>query len=214
MELGNKPLLELSSPECRHHCSALHGVELTLERGEAVAVSGPPGTGKTMLLRMAAGLEPLVEGRRSCRAERIGFVFQTGGLVSNLSIHENISLPLTYRRYSVRDAHRRTDRMIERFGLEALQHERPAQLSAEERRLCQLARAAALNVDLLLLDELFLRLSAASVALADDWLEMTREEAGTAVLMVSLLESSIRPRADRWIELEAHAPYSDSDGGS
>ena len=135
---------------------------------KTLAVIGPSGGGKSTLLRLVGGLlQPtsgeirlngipipktvsgLLEYRRA-----IGFVFQQKGLFSHLSARENIVLPLVaVHGWTQRDAERRADALLERFGLAEHGDKRPAELSGGQQQRAAIARAAAPRPKLLLLDE-------------------------------------------------------------
>ena len=136
---------------------ALRGVDLTVERGEMVAIMGPSGCGKTTLLNCLSGLDEFDEGevfiegtdirkmgdrrRTAYRAARMGFVFQTYNLLPVITAVENVELPLLVSGVSPGDARRRALAALERVGLENRSHHRPAELSGGQRQRVTIARS-------------------------------------------------------------------------
>jgi putative ABC transport system ATP-binding protein len=136
---------------------ALRGVDLSVRRGEMVAVMGPSGCGKTTLLNCLSGLDTPDEGqiaiegvslsgmsdheRTAYRAERMGFVFQFYNLLPVLSAVENVELPLLVSGVRLREARKRALETLEQVGLAPRAHHRPAELSGGERQRTTIARA-------------------------------------------------------------------------
>jgi len=148
---------------------ALRGVDLTIARGEFVAIMGPSGCGKTTLLNCLAGIEELdagevwVEGkllsslsdaeRTAYRAQRMGFVFQAYNLLPILNAVENVELPLLVNGVSGREARRRAMEALEAVGLAHRARHRPAQLSGGQQQRVAIARALVNNPALIFADE-------------------------------------------------------------
>ena len=136
---------------------ALRGVDLTLERGEMVAVMGPSGCGKTTLLNCLSGLDGIdsgdvvIEGvslsamsdrtRTDYRAHRMGFVFQYYNLMPVLTAVENVELPLLVARVGAAEARRRALEALELVGLPDRGHHVPDELSGGQRQRVTIARA-------------------------------------------------------------------------
>ena len=133
-----------------------------------LAIIGPSGGGKSTLLRIIGGLLPPSSGTLAINGEelpkeeeelqryrkKLGFVFQQGGLFRHLSARENIVLPLTkVHGYSEPEAGKRADELLERFGLGADGHKKPAALSGGQQQRVAIARAIAAKPGILLLDE-------------------------------------------------------------
>ena len=143
----------------------LHGVDLSVARGERVALLGPSGSGKTSLLRAVAGLQPLTSGAirvdgtdvTQALPERRGTVYmhQTPSLFAHLSVVDNVGFPLEVRGTPRRQARERAAALLDRVQLGTFAHRAPVTLSGGQRHRVALARALAANPAVLLLDEPF-----------------------------------------------------------
>jgi putative ABC transport system ATP-binding protein len=148
---------------------ALRGVDLSIARGEIVAIVGPSGCGKTTLLHCLSGLEDFeagevfVEGRglrglsdgekAEQRARRMGFVFQSYNLLPVLNALENVELPLLLAGVGSADARRRALRALEVVGLENRLRHRPSELSGGQQQRVAIARALAPEPAVIFADE-------------------------------------------------------------
>src|SRR5689334_21776838 len=148
---------------------ALRDLSLDVRAGEFVAVTGPSGSGKTTFLNIAGLLEEFSTGeyqldgasvsglsdrqRSALRNQKIGFIFQAFNLISDLSVKDNIELPLRYRGFDATERHRRINDALERVGLTARPRHYPAQLSGGQQQRVAIARALAGTPRLLLADE-------------------------------------------------------------
>jgi sulfate transport system ATP-binding protein len=159
-----------------HH--ALSSVDLDVHSGELMALLGPSGCGKTTLLRIIAGLESADEGRIlfageditdvHVRERQVGFVFQHYALFRHMTVFENIAFglrikPRGLRPSSVQIKTRVTD-LLKRVQMESMADRYPSQLSGGQRQRIALARALAVEPQVLLLDEPFGALLAAPAA--------------------------------------------------
>lgn len=136
---------------------ALRGIDLSIRRGEMVAVMGPSGCGKTTLLNCLSGLDHIDSGevwldgknlatmsdreRTSYRAERMGFIFQVYNLLPVLKAVENVELPLLVSGIRPGEARKRSNQALERVGLLEWSNHRPAELSGGQRQRVTIARA-------------------------------------------------------------------------
>lgn len=189
----------------------LRGVDLALESGAFVALTGPSGVGKTTLLHLAGLLdrpsagEVSFEGRAvasmsdreadAARAERIGFVFQRYHLLPSRTVIENVRFRFRYGRLPAAEARRLADRAVEALGLRAVR-DRPARLlSGGEMQRTAIARAIALPPRLLLADEPTGNVDPDTAALIVEVLQRLKA-GGTAILMATH-NPSVRGGADR-----------------
>jgi putative ABC transport system ATP-binding protein len=148
---------------------ALRGISLAIDRGEYVAVEGPSGCGKSTLLAILGLLESPTSGeyrlkgkpvarlpedaRARIRNREIGFVFQNFNLVGDLSIAENVELPLVYAGMTRRERSVRVAAVLERVNMSHRAGHYPAQLSGGQQQRVAVARALAGDPALLLADE-------------------------------------------------------------
>jgi putative ABC transport system ATP-binding protein len=148
---------------------ALADVELSVKKGEYLSIEGPSGSGKTTLLSILGLLESPSSGRytlaehevaRLSASERahlrnrhIGFIFQSFNLIGDLSVWENVELPLTYRGLGAGERKRRVDQALERVGMAHRKKHMPAQLSGGQQQRVAVARAVAGEPLILLADE-------------------------------------------------------------
>ncbi|HXI60423.1 MAG TPA: ABC transporter ATP-binding protein [Polyangia bacterium] len=148
---------------------ALSDVHLSISKGEYVSIEGPSGSGKSTLLSILGLLDApsggtyalggenvagLSAARRAVlRNRHIGFVFQSFNLIADLTVSENVALPLTYRGMPSAERKRRVDEALERVGMSHRAKHMPAQLSGGQQQRVAVARAAAGEPLILLADE-------------------------------------------------------------
>ena len=180
---------------------ALCNVDLTIERGERVAVMGPSGSGKSTLLNLICGLDVptsgciLFEGlkleqlgddaRTRLRREKIGMIFQTFNLLPTLSALENVAFPLRLQGMGSREAGRRARAMLDRVGLGTRSTHRPDELSGGERQRTAIARALIFEPVLLLADEPTGNLDSTTGEEILDLLDTLHSELNTTILLVT-----------------------------
>lgn len=148
---------------------ALRNVDLTITRGEYIAVMGPSGSGKSTLLNLIGMLDRADSGtyqlagrdvttldsneQAKVRSERIGFIFQSFHLVPRLSAAANIELPLTLAGIPAPERTKRVMQALKEYGLTDRAHHRPNELSGGQRQRVAIARATILRPSVLLADE-------------------------------------------------------------
>jgi putative ABC transport system ATP-binding protein len=148
---------------------ALRDLSIHVREGEFIAVTGPSGCGKTTFLTIAGMLEGFNHGeyeldgvnvyrmndqeRSWLRSEKIGFIFQSFNLLNDLTIRDNVEMPLRYRRLSVSERRRRVESSLCRVGLSDRANFYPEELSGGQQQRVAIARALAGSPRLLLADE-------------------------------------------------------------
>jgi len=148
---------------------ALSGVHLEIRHGEFVSIAGPSGCGKSTLLSIVGLLDSPTEGgytingklvarlsiseRSRIRNREIGFVFQAFNLIGDLTVFENVELPLTYRNMALSERRRRVEQVLERVGMAHRMKHYPGQLSGGQQQRVAVARALGGQPSILLADE-------------------------------------------------------------
>jgi len=171
---GDQPLIRLSgikkifyTDEVETH--ALQDIHLEIQPGEYVAIEGPSGCGKTTLLSLLGLLDTPTEGeyllaqepvanltasqRARIRNRQIGFIFQAFNLIGDLTVYENVELPLTYRGMSASERKQRVTEALERVGMSHRMKHYPAQLSGGQQQRVAVAGAVPGDPLSLLADE-------------------------------------------------------------
>ncbi len=148
---------------------ALEDIELDIRKGEYVAISGPSGCGKSTLLAILGLLDTPTQGnyvlngkaasglniaeRARIRNREIGFIFQAFNLIGDLTVYENVELPLTYRGMSSSDRKKAVQEALDKVGMSHRMKHYPAQLSGGQQQRVAVARALAGSPSVLLADE-------------------------------------------------------------
>src|SRR5262244_3932649 len=175
MSASDQPLLRLEgvtkvflTDELETH--ALSGVHVEIKKGEYVSIAGPSGCGKSTLLSILGLLDTPTDGtyilngqpaqgltlaeRARVRNRQIGFIFQSFNLIGDLTVYENVELPLTYRqRMPSADRKKRVMESLERVGMAHRVRHYPSQLSGGQQQRVAVARALAGHPSILLADE-------------------------------------------------------------
>jgi putative ABC transport system ATP-binding protein len=174
MNRFDQPLLRLEgvtkvflADEVETH--ALSGIHLEIDRGEFVSIAGPSGCGKSTLLAILGLLDSPTEGtymlsgkavsdlalpeRAQIRNREVGFVFQSFNLIGDLTVFENVELPLTYRGVRASERRERVRDALERVGMAHRERHLPSQLSGGQQQRIAVARAVAGDPLMVLADE-------------------------------------------------------------
>jgi sulfate transport system ATP-binding protein len=174
---------------------ALDDVSLVVPDGSLTALLGPSGGGKSTLLRVIAGLEQPDSGSVIIRGEDVtgvtpqergvGFVFQHYAAFKHMTVRDNVAFGLSIRKRPKEEIATRVDELLELVRLEGFAHRYPSQLSGGQRQRMALARALAVDPNVLLLDEPFGALDAAVRTELREWLRRLHEEVHVTTLFVT-----------------------------
>lgn len=148
---------------------AIDGIDLTIQKGEFIAVMGPSGCGKTTLLNILGLLDTEIEGeyeldgrnvetlgrgrQARIRSQQIGFIFQSFNLISRLNVIENVALPLTYKGLTRLNRLKKASEMLHNFHLGEREYYMPHQLSGGQTQRVAIARALVNEPSIILADE-------------------------------------------------------------
>jgi putative ABC transport system ATP-binding protein len=148
---------------------AVRGLDLSIEKGEIVAIMGPSGSGKSTLMHVLGALDTPTTGTASLeghdlqelgenelvtlRGRKVGFVFQTFNLIQALTAQQNVELPMTFLGVKKSARAERARALLEKVGLGDRMEHRPNELSGGERQRVAIARALANNPEIILADE-------------------------------------------------------------
>ncbi|MFI6674618.1 ABC transporter ATP-binding protein [Kribbella sp. NPDC050470] len=204
---------------------AVRGVDLTVDRGEFVAIMGPSGCGKSTLLNLLAGLDRVTSGevwlggRRidqlsetalaRLRRDRIGFVFQFFNLMPTLSAIENVELPLLLVGRRRSEARETAAELLTDLGLADKYDAAPSQLSGGQQQRVALARALANTPDILLGDEPTGNLDSAAAREVLGLLRAARNRGQTLLLVTH--DARVAAAADRVITLRDGLVFDDTE---
>ncbi len=193
-----------------HRAEILKGINLDIQEGEFVAILGFSGTGKSTLMNLIAGLEKPDSGTVSFKGKPIagpgperGLVFQSYSLMPWLTVAGNVGLAVdaVFPKLSKADRAAKIDHYISMVGLSHAASRRPAELSGGMRQRVSVARALAMNPEMLLLDEPLSALDALTRAnLADEILDIWEQDKKTCILITNDVDEAIL-LADRIIPL-------------
>ena len=217
--LSDQPLvrirdLHLTVPSAAGPVNILRGIDLEIDKGEAVGLVGPSGSGKTSLLMVLAGLERATSGSialdgqditrlnedalAKLRRDQVGIVFQSFHLIPTMTALENVAIPLELA--GVRDAGARARAALHSVGLAHRLTHLPGQLSGGEQQRVALARAFAPEPALLLADEPTGNLDHATGEAVIDLLFALRQRTGTTLLLITH-DRELAARCDRQVHL-------------
>jgi putative ABC transport system ATP-binding protein len=179
---------------------ALRGFEIDVKQGEFVTVTGPSGSGKTSFLNIAGLLEEFTDGeyildginvkgmddnaRSRLRNEKLGFIFQGFNLIPDLSLFDNVDVPLRYRGFNAAERKERIEDALSKVGLASRMKHYPAELSGGQQQRVAIARALAGSPKLLLADEPTGNLDTQMARGVMELLEEINAQ-GTTILMVT-----------------------------
>jgi putative ABC transport system ATP-binding protein len=220
MSANDQPLIKLdtvtkvfTTDDVETH--ALSGIHLEVKRGEYISIAGPSGCGKSTLLSILGLLDSPSEGdywlggkpvadlalseRARIRNREVGFIFQSFNLIGDLSVFENVELPLTYRGMRSSERRDRVREALERVGMAHRAKHLPSQLSGGQQQRVAVARAVAGDPLILLADEPTGNLDSINGEAVMDLLSELHEQ-GATICMVTH-DQRYASHADRTIHL-------------
>ena len=194
--------------------NVLNGISLTVRRGETLAVLGRSGTGKSVLLRLIIGLEKPDSGSVCIHGQdiaglgldkigeirkKMGFLFQHAALYDSLTVEQNVAFPLQHHKKEMSRSEQgdRVRKLLAEVGMEGDLEKMPSDISGGMQKRVGLARALALEPDILLLDEPTAGLDPISAAEIDDLVLKLQEEHHMASIVVTHDLHSAKTIADR-----------------
>jgi len=193
----------------------LRNVDLEISAGEFLAITGPSGSGKTSLLNVLGLMDSDWQGeywfgdravhklnqkqRQALQREEVGFIFQHYHLIDDLSVQENLELPLSYRDIKTEERKARVGDILDRFQIVGKKDLFPRQLSGGQQQLVAVARAAITRPRLLLADEPTGALHSSQGKMIMDLLKELNEQ-GTTIVLVTHSETNAS-YAQRVVEL-------------
>ena len=179
--------------------TALHGIDLAIDRGEFVAIMGPSGCGKSTLLNILGTIDRPTSGRyrfgdaeltglpesalAAFRRDHLGYVFQSFNLIDDLTIEENVELGAVYRKTTRRARRERVGAAMDRVGIAHRARHYPSQLSGGQQQRAAIARAIVGEPDLILADEPTGNLDSENGAQVMDILQALNGEGATIVMV-------------------------------
>jgi putative ABC transport system ATP-binding protein len=204
--MNSDPLIQLQGITKRYGAGdasflALRGVDLTIQRGEFVAVMGPSGSGKSTLMNLLGCLDSPTSGsyrfkgiaveslnkdqRSLLRRHALGFIFQGFNLLARTSALENVELPLLYRGYSRKQRHALAREALAQVSLSDKERNTPAELSGGQQQRVAIARAIVTKPDTLFADEPTGNLDSKTTVEIMELLRTLNSERGISIIMVT-----------------------------
>ena len=187
---------------------ALRGFDIHVNQGEFVTVTGPSGSGKTSFLNIAGLLEEFTAGdyildgvnvkgmddnaRSRLRNEKLGFIFQGFNLIPDLSLFDNVDVPLRYRGFNAAERKERIEDALQKVGLASRMKHYPAELSGGQQQRVAIARALAGSPKLLLADEPTGNLDTQMARGVMELLEQINAQGTTIVMVTHAPELAVR----------------------
>ncbi|MEM9752130.1 MAG: ABC transporter ATP-binding protein [Planctomycetota bacterium] len=207
--------------------TVLDGIDLAFERGKTTVVLGPSGTGKSVMLKHIMGLlrpdagEVYFDGQRvDDRPERdlvelrkrMGFLFQMGALFDSMTVGQNVAFPLAeHTELSASQRQDKAETLLRHVGLPGIQHKMPGELSGGQRKRVALARAVALEPDLVLYDEPTTGLDPIRADVINELIVALRDRTGVTGIVVTHDMVSANKVGDRFVLLHQGKVYLDAD---
>jgi putative ABC transport system ATP-binding protein len=194
---------------------ALHNLNFSIEQGECISITGPSGSGKSSLMNILGLLITPTSGelemwgqqagelsdkqRLALRRGNIGYLYSDPYLINDLSVAENIALPLEYMNFSKKERMIKTNAVLERFRLTHKKNFSPAQLGEEQKQIVSIARAMVISPRLIIADEPTGKLNSKDADTILWWLDQINESGVT--ILHATHSGTIASKCDRIIQL-------------
>lgn len=193
---------------------ALNGIDLEIEEGEFVSIIGPSGSGKSTLLNILGALDIAESGEitvagynlmenkelHKFRGEKLGFIFQLHNLIPNISVVENIEIPMFTQKISSKEMREKALNLLDSVGLKDKAKYMPTKLSGGERQRVAIARALANDPSIILADEPTGSLDSKTSQMILEQLTKLHKEENVTLIMVTH-DMNVAKLADRIIEV-------------
>ncbi len=216
MKMDNENIVEIKNLKKSFDngkIKALNGINLQIKKGEFVSIIGPSGSGKSTLLNMLGALDKADDGFISVagydlsgkrlnefRSRKIGFIFQLHNLIPNLSVVENVEIPMYGTHMPGGEMRDRAIVLLEYVGLSNKINRKPTELSGGERQRVAIARALANKPDIILADEPTGSLDSKTGAMVLERLKELHEKSEVTLIMVTH-DMNVASMADRTIKV-------------
>lgn len=207
----------------------LHGVNISIDEGELVAIVGESGSGKSTLMNIIGALDRPTQGSYALggvdvaelsqnelsglRKKRIGFVFQTFNLIGRITARANVEMPMTYARISKRDRAERAEELLTLVGMGDRAMHKPNELSGGQKQRTAIARAMANDPDIILADEPTGALDSETGKLVMDLFRDLNKKHGKTVIIITH-SLALAERTDRIITLKDGVVVGERTGAS
>ncbi|KZX16299.1 lipoprotein-releasing system ATP-binding protein LolD [Methanobrevibacter cuticularis] len=212
-----KNIIEIENLEKSYengHIKALNGIDLKIKEGEFVSIIGPSGSGKSTLLNMLGALDIADNGSIKVadydlsknkkldefRSKKIGFIFQLHNLIPNISVLENIEIPMFETKLSGKERNNRAIELLDIVGLKDKSKKKPTKLSGGERQRVAIARALANDPSIILADEPTGSLDSRTSKKILEQLNKLHKEKNVTLIIVTH-DMNVAKLADRVIEV-------------
>lgn len=178
---------------------ALNNINITINRGEFVSIMGPSGSGKSTAMNLVGSLDTPTKGSiyldgqdiselseselAQIRGRKIGFIFQSFNLISNLTAKENVMLPMVFQGYSSREREKRAEELLKLVELENRMNHYPNELSGGQRQRVAIARALSNDPEVILADEPTGNLDTRTGKIVLEFLDKLNKQGKTIILV-------------------------------
>jgi putative ABC transport system ATP-binding protein len=191
---------------------AVNGVSISINRGDFVAIMGPSGSGKSTFMNLIGSLDIPTKGAvyldgedvsylsesdlAILRGQKVGFIFQQFNLISNLTVKENVMLPMDFQGYSRREQNEISEELLDKVGLKNRMSFYPKQLSGGEQQRVAIARSLANDPEVILADEPTGNLDTKTGDKVIDFIKSLNKE-GKTVIMITHDPELAKEHADK-----------------